>query len=132
MVLMIDGSVWSTGRNMHGQLGDGSTVDRTSFVQVISTGALSIAAGGVHSMALTRESGYVVLATGGNMWGQLGDGSTTSKNSFGIVASAGVGTWCCGACITSRTLGCFFGSQMCTKMCHCVLAKNIVFWSHIH
>ena len=27
MVLMIDGSVWSTGSNMHGQLGDGLTVD---------------------------------------------------------------------------------------------------------
>ena len=89
MVLKVDGSVWVTGRNMDGQLGVASTMDRINFVQAISTGALSIAAGGAHSMIMTSGSGYDVFGTGGNMWGQLGDGSTISKSGFTVVASAG-------------------------------------------
>ena len=42
MVLKKDGSVWTTGRNNYGQLGDGSKDDRNSFVEVIGTFDMSL------------------------------------------------------------------------------------------
>ena len=36
MVLKADGTVWATGQNDYGQLGDGTTSDKRSFVQVLS------------------------------------------------------------------------------------------------
>ena len=36
MVLQKDGTVWATGWNEYGQLGDGTTTDKLSFVQVFS------------------------------------------------------------------------------------------------
>ena len=36
MVLAKNGSLWASGKNMNGQLGDGSRIDRTRFVQVAS------------------------------------------------------------------------------------------------
>ena len=35
ILLQQDGTVWCTGSNLHGQLGDGSNTNRDSFVQVI-------------------------------------------------------------------------------------------------
>ena len=45
LVLKKDGSVWCAGRNLYGQLGDGSLIDRHSFVQVINGHAKAVAAG---------------------------------------------------------------------------------------
>ena len=36
MVLKADGTVWATGYNGNGQLGDGTTSRKTSFVKVLS------------------------------------------------------------------------------------------------
>ena len=38
MILKQDGSVWAAGRNHKGQFGDGTTIDRTSFVEVVPSG----------------------------------------------------------------------------------------------
>ena len=35
MVLMHDGSLWATGANNYGQLGDGSTIDKNTFERVL-------------------------------------------------------------------------------------------------
>jgi alpha-tubulin suppressor-like RCC1 family protein len=35
MVLMTDGTVWAAGYNYDGQLGDGTTTNKRSFVQVL-------------------------------------------------------------------------------------------------
>ena len=80
MVLKKDGSVWATGRNNYGQLGNGSNIDVHSFVQVILNYAKSVATGAEHSLVLMRD-GRVWVA-GCNIYGQLGDGSTTPKNRF--------------------------------------------------
>ena len=37
MVLKTDGNVWVTGENNNGQLGDGSDIDKDTFVLVIGT-----------------------------------------------------------------------------------------------
>ena len=84
MLLKYDGSVWATGSNVHGQLGDGSTTDRTSFVQAKNIRAKVVAAGFGHSMILTEDGN--VWATGWNLYGQFGDGSMTSTSSFIRVA----------------------------------------------
>ena len=52
LVLKRDGSVWATGSNRHGQLGDGSTTDKSRFIPVIPGGAEAVAAGSEHSMVL--------------------------------------------------------------------------------
>ena len=36
MVLKADGTVWATGYNRYGQLGDGTTSSKDSFVKVLS------------------------------------------------------------------------------------------------
>ena len=38
MILKQDGSVWATGKNKNGQLGDGTNTDRQIFVKVVSSG----------------------------------------------------------------------------------------------
>ena len=88
MVLKHDGSVWATGDNKYGQLGDGSTNLQNSYVQVIVSGAKAIAAGNDHSVVL-KEDGSV-WATGRNNFGQLGNGPKTFRTTFAQVISGGV------------------------------------------
>ena len=80
MVLKQDGSVWATGRNRLGQLGDGSHVGKNRFIEVISGGAKAVAAGSKHSLVVKDDGS--VWATGCNMHGQLGDGSDSERNIF--------------------------------------------------
>jgi uncharacterized repeat protein (TIGR01451 family) len=76
------------GDNGGGQLGDGTSTDRSTPVQVCAvaasapcasllSGVTAIAAGDAHSLAL-RSDGTVV-AWGDNSSGQLGDGTTTVR-----------------------------------------------------
>ena len=80
MTLKSDGSVWATGYNEYGQLGDGSNADKNQFAQIISDGVVAVAAGEQHSMVLKSDGS--VWITGNNHYGQLGDGSRTEKNRF--------------------------------------------------
>ena len=80
MVLKQDGSVWVTGKNDFGQLGNGHKTFESKFVQVISSGTQVVAAGDQHSMVLKYDGS--VWATGANQDGQLGDGSTISTNEY--------------------------------------------------
>ena len=68
------------GDNYYGQLGDGTTTTRLTPTAVIglSSGAAAIAADHYRSCALTAEGG--VLCWGNNSWGQLGDGTTTTRS----------------------------------------------------
>jgi alpha-tubulin suppressor-like RCC1 family protein len=79
LALKSDGVIWAWGGNNNGQLGDNSTTDRLSPVQVSGlTNPLMIVAGGNHSVALAGDG--TVWAWGGNMSGELGDGTTTSHH----------------------------------------------------
>ena len=63
IILRVDGTVWTTGWNMYGQLGDGTTIDR-NFYHVVSSNAKAIAAGTRHS---------IVLKMDGSVWTTLFD-----------------------------------------------------------
>ena len=73
------GGVKCWGANFSGQLGDGSTTNRSTPVNVsgLAGGMTAIAAGYSHACAMTTASG--VKCWGFNGYGQLGDGSTTDR-----------------------------------------------------
>lgn len=73
LALRFDGSVMSWGANREGQLGDGTTFDRSSPQAVAGLPPIrSIKAGGYHSLGLAQDG--FIWAWGGNYYGQLGNG----------------------------------------------------------
>ncbi|THF81724.1 RCC1 domain-containing protein [Cohnella fermenti] len=90
LVLRSDGTVLAWGDNSKGQLGDGTTISRTSPVQVSGLDGVAvtaIAAGTSHSLALDSEGR--VWAWGDNTYGQMGDGSTTIRTTPAVVPNLG-------------------------------------------
>ncbi|WP_116023878.1 S8 family serine peptidase [Thermomonospora umbrina] len=82
LAVLADGTVKAWGNNDEGQLGDGTTGDRSTPITVL-TGAVAkfgaVAAGGGHSIAVLADG--TVRAWGNNDNGQLGNGSTTDSDS---------------------------------------------------
>ncbi|PKN23654.1 MAG: hypothetical protein CVU65_13865 [Deltaproteobacteria bacterium HGW-Deltaproteobacteria-22] len=74
-----DGSAWCWGRNYNGQLGDGTTTDRSvpTPVSGLSTGVTAISAGMYHTCVIKTDGS--VWCWGNNGMGQLGDGTTTAR-----------------------------------------------------
>jgi alpha-tubulin suppressor-like RCC1 family protein len=72
------------GLNDHGQLGDGTTLQRTTPALVSGGPFSSVTAGGSHTCALT--SAGAAYCWGANDHGQLGDGTTTMRTSPVVVA----------------------------------------------
>ena len=74
-----NGDVWSCGLNNTGELGDGSTIDKSTPVQVTSlSGITAVSAGNGHSIFLKNDS--TVWACGWNGYGELGDGTTVDES----------------------------------------------------
>ena len=78
-VLLADGTVSSWGQNSLGQVGSGSQESWVFQPQVLANlpPVQALAAGGSHSLALTRDGR--VFAWGSNFYGQLGTGDANNR-----------------------------------------------------
>jgi alpha-tubulin suppressor-like RCC1 family protein len=93
-VILDDGSVSCWGHNYYGQLGIGTTIPKISTpTQTSSLGtdrtAVAITAGYHHTCAILDDGS--VSCWGENVYGQLGDGTTTSQNTPTQTSSLGTG-----------------------------------------
>jgi alpha-tubulin suppressor-like RCC1 family protein len=77
LYLRSDGLLFATGRNDHGQLGDGTRATRTAPVN-IATDVVAVAAGDESSYFLKSDA--TLWAMGRNSAGQLGDGTTVARD----------------------------------------------------
>jgi len=76
--LKADGTVWAWGQNHKGQLGDGTTIDRSLPVQVMGLkDIVDVELGQDHGIALKSDG--TVWTWGFNRKGQLGDGTTGDR-----------------------------------------------------
>ena len=84
VALMGNGTVWTWGLNVNGQLGDNTHIARNVPVQVVNlngtpfTGVDNVAAGDSHTVA--RKSDGTVWTWGYNQFGQLGNGNLTDSS----------------------------------------------------
>ena len=76
-----DGTLWSWGYNLLGQLGDNTTANKSSPVQTISAGTnwKQVACGGFHISAIKTDGS--LWTWGYNNYGQLGDNTIVNKSS---------------------------------------------------
>jgi len=78
LALRADGTVWAWGNNEEGELGDGTTTERSQPVRVSGLDSVTaISAGPAYSLALRADG--TVWAWGSNTKGQLGDASVTQR-----------------------------------------------------
>ncbi len=77
MAVKTDGTLWAWGGNLYSQLGDGTTTNRLSPVQV-GSGFTQAAAGGNYTVAVKADG--TLWAWGENSDGQLGDGTTMHRS----------------------------------------------------
>jgi alpha-tubulin suppressor-like RCC1 family protein len=88
-----NGTAWGWGTNSSAELGDGTTVGKSSPVSVVGgfTDWCGVSAGRNHSLAV-RQNG-TAWAWGGNTCGVLGDNTTTNRSSP-VSVVGGFTDWC--------------------------------------
>jgi len=115
-ILLISGAVKCWGRNEYGQLGDGTTTLRNTPVSLFSSGISFISVGGhgTGSQVCVVLNSGAVKCLGVNEFGQIGDGTTISKNtptsvtglsSGGVSVGAGTAHSC--ALLSSGAIFCW-------------------------
>ena len=90
--IMDDESLTCWGRNLDGELGDGTTTDRTSPTAVsLNAGenVIDVGSGDKHTCALLDDGS--IKCWGDNLRGQLGDGTNTDRSLPTSTASLGAG-----------------------------------------
>lgn len=102
--LRTNSTIWSWGYNGCGQLGDNTTINKSSPVSVVGgfTDWCQVAAGCSHSLAV-RTNG-TAWAWGCNAYGKLGDNTVVAKTSP-VTVVGGFVDWCQGAAGGSHSLG---------------------------
>jgi alpha-tubulin suppressor-like RCC1 family protein len=68
-----DGSLWATGWNKYGQLGDGTTTNHLLPKLIVASNVTAIAAGGDHSLFVKTDGS--LWSMGNDTAGELGDGT---------------------------------------------------------
>jgi alpha-tubulin suppressor-like RCC1 family protein len=88
-----NGTAWAWGAGGNGRLGDNTTINKSSPVQIVGdfTDWCQVSAGGFHSLG-TRQGG-TVWAWGANGSGQLGDNSIVQRSSP-VSVVGGFTDWC--------------------------------------
>jgi alpha-tubulin suppressor-like RCC1 family protein len=83
-----DGSLWGMGNNGVGELGDGTTTQRSIPEQIIPNGVVAVAAG--YSYSFFVKSDGSLWAMGENTYGQLGDGTTNDSHIPELIVASNV------------------------------------------
>ena len=89
-----NGTIWAWGYNFRGQLGDDTSISRSSPVSVVGgfTDWISASAGAQHNIGV-RANG-TLWAWGSNIVGQLGNnGNTTTSKSSPVLVAGGFTDW---------------------------------------
>ena len=76
LVITRDGSLWAWGDNRYGQIGDGTTEDRTTPIKIMDN-VIGISVGRYFSLAIKED--HSLGAWGWNRYGQIGDGTTEDR-----------------------------------------------------
>ena len=79
MALKSDGRLFNWGKNGDNQLGDGTTTDRLSPVELAAVGSDNAHVVGGYYHALLLKADGSVLSWGYNRYGQIGNGGTTNQ-----------------------------------------------------
>jgi alpha-tubulin suppressor-like RCC1 family protein len=87
-----DGTLWTWGRNLFGNLGDNTTINRSTPVTTFAGGTnwKQVASGGYHTAAVKTDG--TLWTWGRNSYGQLGDNTTTQRNTP-VTTFAGGTNW---------------------------------------
>jgi alpha-tubulin suppressor-like RCC1 family protein len=83
-----DGTLWTWGNNIYGQLGDGTNVKKNIPVQIGNAIWRKIATNSANTAAIKTDG--TLWTWGDNNFGQLGDGTNINKN---IPTQIGTATW---------------------------------------
>jgi hypothetical protein len=81
-----DGTVWTFGLNVYGQLGNGTTTDSNIPIATGITNAIFVSCGFFHTLVLKSDG--TVWAFGYNFYGQLGIGTNTLSEPTPVQVSA--------------------------------------------
>ncbi len=97
-----DGTLWSWGYNVNGQLGDNTTASKSSPVQTIAGGTnwRQVSCGSYHTAAIKTDG--TLWTWGNDFYGQLGNNTTTAKSSPVQTVTGGT-NWRQVACGTYHT-----------------------------
>ena len=94
LAIDIDGNLYTWGSNAYGQLGDGTTENKSTPTLIVNpTEAEWVYASGgeYHSFAIDSDSN--LYTWGGNSFGQLGDNSITQRDIPTLITHPTSGTW---------------------------------------
>ena len=82
LAIKSDGTLWSWGRNIGGELGDGTLVTKNIATQITTASNWKFASADYHNVAIKADG--TLWAWGSNSYGQLGDGAVSSDKSTPI------------------------------------------------